>query len=224
MRIDGQIYKSTYKETKNGTKGIFYGRDSDGEKKTWEIEFVPYFFASNSKQQMYSSINKVEKIVTKHPSEVKSARSHCTATYEADVPYVRRVLLDELKSEKFIMPKICFFDIETDRQKNIISLAAYFSDNSKSLFLYGDSDKIIKDFFESIKKYDIITSWTIFDKEVIEATQKFPTEILYLDLYLLFKKLWKKPLKNFKLKTVAELVSDEKIDLDEKIPWFFDIY
>jgi len=80
-----------------------YGRDKDGKRYTKIItDFTPYFYN-----------NKKEKIKVTTPSDVPHRRRAFPFTYEADIPYAQRYLIDRcdipLPNEPL---RICYLDIE----------------------------------------------------------------------------------------------------------------
>lgn len=219
MKIDWQIYLALpYKERLNDTSITYLGRTSNNEKKSLEIIGRPYTFASNGNQKMFEKIENLKRIEYAHPSETYQIRGKYKSTYESDIPFTRRLLLDNLESEKYISPKIIYFDIETTRNNKIISNSIFFSDKDDFIFQHGEEEEIIKDFLNIIKDYDIYTSWSDFDYNIISNKVKLPDDILYLDLLKLFKEMYKKPIQNYKLSTVAKLINNEKVNLDGKMP------
>lgn len=219
--IDGQIYHGQYKETEDGVFVTYYGR-TDKKRETWYIDdFVPYFYAGHIFNTC-AKIDDVKKIEVKYPRDVRKKRDKYGSVYEADVPFTRRVLLDTLKEEKFILPKVAYFDFETDLSGKLIAASA-MKDGS-DVFYSDDSEKdILKGFKEYIFDVDIITSWSNFDYDVLQKKRaQIPSNILYVDLLELFKSLWRRPLNNYKLSTVARLVGTEKIDLGSKRCWDLD--
>lgn len=219
LNIDGQIYHGSYVIENRKTIVTFYGRTKSG-KKNWVIDdFKPYFyFTENDKDDFCIDISKTKKLECAFPFEVIGLRTNKNS-YEADIPFTRRVLMDVLESEVYISPKIVYFDLETSRKKDkIISCSAYTNDD-KIFYKVGEEADITSEFIKFIKDYDIITSWSDFDKKELDRKNiKLPQDILYLDLLKLFRKLWHHPIQNRKLKTVAKLVNLDKINIYPKLP------
>jgi len=208
-KIDGQIYTGEYIEHDQYTSVHYYGRDSKNEKCEWVIErAIPYFYKDNV-DGLIKDRTKVKKVSFNYPKETYQLRNQFKFTYEADIPFTRRMLIDNLDEELYIEPKVVYFDIETNRENEIICLSAMTNDNKE---FYEDQD-IVPKFLKFIQGYDIITSWTDFDLNILEKYTKIPSDIYYLDLMLAFKNLWKEPIKNYKLETVAPLVGLEKINI-----------
>lgn len=98
--------------------------------------FKPYFYVPDEKGK-YKSLfgDKLKKIVLNHPAEVKAEREKYDKTFEADVTYINRFLIDNFKEIPQEPIRICFFDIETDDSEGfpraseakakILSIAAY---------------------------------------------------------------------------------------------------
>ena len=101
MKIKGQIYYGKYFEKQNGTRVIYYGRDLSDIQKNWTLNRTPYFFASNKPQKVFESVRNLERIKTLHPKDVRNIRNKYVSTYEADIPFTRRILIDELEDELF---------------------------------------------------------------------------------------------------------------------------
>lgn len=214
--IDGQIYKGEYIEYENQyTSVYYYGRDSKGEKCKWVIEkAIPYFYVDNV-DGLIKDKSEVKRIEYTYPRETYQLRNHYKYTYEADVPFTRRMLIDNLDKELYIEPKVVYFDIETNRNDEIICLSAMTNDDKE---FYEEGPNIVSKFIEFIQDYDIITSWTDFDIKILEKYINIPSDICYIDLMMAFKNLWKDPIKNYKLETVAPLVGLEKINIKPMRP------
>lgn len=212
FKVPGQIYHGSYVVQNNKTIALFFGRKTTGEKCVWQLTSTPYFYVGEGQQKIFEYKDRVAKINCSTPAQVGALREKYPIKYEADVPFARRVLLDNLISEEYVPPKVVYYDIESDRNGAIISLSAYFSDKEEPLYL-DRKNIIVKDFFSAIKGYDIITSWSDYDIKQITKYDKLPMDILYLDLLDLFRKVYKLPIKNHKLSTVATLVDLNKIEI-----------
>ena len=128
----------------DGKDIIIRGRDSD--KKRYEkriTDFKPYFYVPHVDGHYTTQFGKkVRRITLDHPGAVKSERERFHETYESDVIYTNRYLIDtftEIPKEPY---RICFFDIETrddgkfpnvtTADMEILSIAAY--DNFKGQY------------------------------------------------------------------------------------------
>lgn len=108
---------------------IFYDRESNGIRKIKKItDFEPYFYVKydekipNLKQikkvvkgNYYSLFgDKLKKIIVNLPEEVPQIRDKFTKTYEADVLFLGRYMIDKMKEIKKERLRIQYTDIETD--------------------------------------------------------------------------------------------------------------
>lgn len=118
---------------------VLYGRDAEGNKRSFVNKmFQPYFYVpsaekdledeaitSNQEEENWQTIydDKVARIYTNSPFDVKRVRELFSKHFEADIPYPRRFLIDKDIyagfDEEFhpvqapqIDPKICYLDIE----------------------------------------------------------------------------------------------------------------
>jgi len=100
-------------------------RDKDGNPSVRVVEdFMPYFYDDNKK-----------KIFVDSPGDIKELRKKYKKTYEADITYVQRYIIDRMKVPLPEEPiRICYFDIETNKcldtketPEPIISIAFYDS-------------------------------------------------------------------------------------------------
>jgi len=186
-----------YQFNKDGKPNIhIFDRDMDGNR-THDIHegFEPYFYIDvDSKIPSSNLIKRVEavntptihgdnvkKIVVNRPNDVRILKSNYINTYEADVLYTERFLIDtHYKIEKTPL-RVMYLDIETDTHKGdpfpvssvvpIISMVVYDSFLEKYFTLYGTSEhKILVDFMKlvTILDPDVITAWNIeFDMPYI---------------------------------------------------------
>jgi DNA polymerase I len=83
------------KITKEGNKIRLYLRTRNGKVKVYVDDFYPYFYVPDPNGQ-YMAVDgtKVRKIYVNDPSDVPELRERYKVHYEADIPYVRRFLID----------------------------------------------------------------------------------------------------------------------------------
>lgn len=209
--INGQIYHGKYEYTGDKLTTYFYGRDEDDNKVCWYVDdHKPYFYVSNN-DGLVKNLEELSKVEFNDPKEYNKLKYKYPYHYEADVSYTQRVLIDKLHDEKLVYPKVVYFDIETNDKMDIISISAMTNDNKE---FYNTS---IDGFVDFIRDYDIITSWSDFDKKVLDKYVEIP-EVYYFDLLKAFRYLWKKPIRNFKLETVAKIIGMEKIPIKPLLP------
>jgi len=97
-----------------GNKIYVFGRNEKGVLQTSLIEdFRPYFYVQNP-QGTIKSIDgeKVSKIIVESPELVVQERKKYSKTYEADVKYVNRYIIDNFKKIEKESIRICYMDIE----------------------------------------------------------------------------------------------------------------
>ena len=89
----------------------------EGEQKKYKkiTDFQPYFYSSPEDKGVFANIDKLDKHVVKHPSDIKNERSKYKYTYEADVSFLNRYLIDTYYHSSIpdAPVRIAFIDIET---------------------------------------------------------------------------------------------------------------
>jgi len=188
-----QIYTGWY-EFKKGdlTPTIFLiGRAKNyGKFKMKILGFRPYCYSIDSNgchRSIYG--DKLEKIeIEGLPPEyikrlrVQAEKQGVKIPFEADIPFVRRFMIDAidlLKAKEPIKPRIVIIDVETAYpiSKELIS----FSINDLGLGILYHNNKFMSesqyelalDLYEKIVNADVITGWNVsFDIEVLESLIK----------------------------------------------------
>lgn len=191
-----------------------YDRTNDGTRtKTFVNDFFPYFYDNNKK-----------KVILTHPGETVEARKQYPITYEADIPYVKRYLLDRVNTPIQKKPlKICYLDIEVERgngsldTKNTpmpVTMVGLLIDNSFTQFV-GDENEI----FNSLNLYianqqpDIITGWNVenYDFEYLKnravaiGAKRIPNTFVQFDLLTFYKKMTIRKLESYSLENVSQI-------------------
>ncbi len=98
-----------------------FGRNNDKTPYHKIIEdFKPYFYIEDEKGD-FTTIDgrKVKKIVCNHPAEVRFLRENYKETFEADIPYTERYLVDCIDKLEEEPIRVCYIDIETSMEKEI---------------------------------------------------------------------------------------------------------
>jgi len=168
------------------------------------------------------------KLEFKFPSDLKKARDILTQmnvpTYESDIPFVRRWLIDE-RIEIYENPKKIFFDVEADARagipmpdrpnQRIISIAAV-DDEGNEYFICDDDEKLIFDEFRKliIGNFAIAVGWGSrrWDVPYLQARARkikyeFPFRMIsWIDLLELFKLSMWGTYSSLKLDDVAKKV------------------
>lgn len=120
-----------YLEVNREPKIVFFTREGRARQRTVVSNFRPYFFvpaSSGEAGEVYEALDgkKVVKIYTTLPGEVKDLRASYPETYEADVHFTTRYLIDEVPRIEKAELRIQYTDIETDLETNqVISIAVY---------------------------------------------------------------------------------------------------
>ncbi len=104
--------------TENKKQNItIFSRDINGNPTIEHIkDFKPYFYAQDSNGE-YKTIDgdKAKKIVMASPEFVKTEREKYAKTYESDILYPNRYIIDKLGVVDKVPIRICYLDIETAR-------------------------------------------------------------------------------------------------------------
>ncbi len=128
-----------------GAQLLIRGRHENNERYEERItDFKPFFYVPNSKEGEHTSLygDKLRRVYVEHPSKIKIEREKYQRTYEADVNYVNRFLIERYTEIQKQPVRFCHLDIEVeDREgfprpelanKPILSIACY--DNFKATF------------------------------------------------------------------------------------------
>lgn len=84
------------------------------KKYKFETNFKPYFYGCFDDKRVFTKQEEIEKVFVQHPADVRKERTKYPFTYEADVLYHNRYLIDTYYKEP-IPPcnfRLAFFDIE----------------------------------------------------------------------------------------------------------------
>jgi len=132
---------------------VIFGRDSEGKRYKKEIcDFYPYFYVPNENGTFLSLYgDKLRKVVVDHPAEISKMRDNFERTYEADVTYQNRYLIDTFDEIPQEPVRTCFIDIEVrddgkfpdvvKADKEILSIACYDSFKKKYFVFALDPEK-----------------------------------------------------------------------------------
>jgi DNA polymerase I len=217
---------------------------------TLPAPFKPYFFIRVSdleKAKPYlSSYVEVEKadavtveeepvvkISVPNPPIVKEIREVLEKigipTWEADIPYVRRVMIDT--DLKVAYPeRIAAFDIEVDATKGFPDvknpesrmLAISLYDGEEEIFISDDDEeKMLVEFNKLLDKYDALIGWNSagFDYPyIVNRSRKLGVKIdldmfQHIDLFGIYYTYFKRDITDFKLKTIAQRVLGDRVPI-----------
>ena len=163
-------------------------RDKNGKKTHKFIKtFKPYFYYSTSKKNKITNIKDVELKYVSMPSDVKNERNNYPYTFEADVLYYNRYLIDSYynKTIEKVSLRTAFIDIETQTEGNklpnpnapktpITAITIYDSftkkyytfawhTTAKRKNVVNSEELMLRGFIKFWKKhdFDIVTGWNI---------------------------------------------------------------
>jgi len=176
-----QIYNGTYTYNyKERTTDIYLiGRGKTCGKKIFRIEgFFPYCYVkckeenADAKDYLGNSVERYN--FYQEPKKVADyrklmERSAQDIPYEADILFVRRMLIDVydfFKPKDYINPSIAICDIETNFpiNTNIISFAINNYDTGEIYFnshYYSSKYELLLDLYTKIIDYDIVANWNV---------------------------------------------------------------
>ena len=128
---------------------------------------VPYFYVPdlNGSFTVFDG-SKARKIVTTLPEEVKEEREKYEKTYEADIHFTNRYLVDCVDSLEYVKPKIIYLDLEVDNSGKMPSTY-----NPKDIIIcIGAYDNITNIYTTFICRSDLVggEQSSIFDDRLHE--------------------------------------------------------
>jgi len=217
---------------------------------TLPAPFKPYFFIKASDLDQAKSIlpsyievekadaitvegDPVVKISVPNPPLVREVREILEKagilSYESDLPYVRRVMIDT--DLKVAYPeRIAAFDIEVDATKGfpdiknpenrILAISVY--DGEDEIFISeDDEEKMLKEFNKLLDKYDVLIGWNSagFDYPyIVNRARKLGVKIdvemfQHIDLFGVYYTYFKRDITDFKLKTIAQKVLGDRVPI-----------
>jgi DNA polymerase I len=212
--------------------------------------FRPYFFIRNSDLDRakpfipsYADVDDVDAVTVENervvkvalptPPQVREIREALekegVPTWEADIPYVRRVMIDLDIKTKY-PDSIAAFDIEVDAsagfpdinnpQSRILSISLF--DGRDEMFICDDSEiEMLSEFNKLLPRYDTIIGWNsaAFDYPyIINRARSLGISIdedlfQHVDLFGIYHTYFKRDISDFKLKSIALRVLGSKVPL-----------
>lgn len=162
----------------NGSNILLFGRDKEGKEYiNVDSTFKPYFYYDDWKGK-YKSIDgkNVSIKYCNHPGDVVTEREKYEITYESDVVYTNRYIIDNINKLEQEPIRLCYIDIEIKRTKdgyespqiasNPILMIGCFDnfDKEKTRFVlkdYKNEKDMLKAFINhiTIKNPDILIAW-----------------------------------------------------------------
>jgi DNA polymerase elongation subunit (family B) len=241
---------ATYNQVSNTI--TFYYRQNNKKQKEYITNFYPYFYIKKTNLLelkdflQYQNIKNIEeqkeyvKIIFKTVPDLVRCRDLLIQrgywTGEADIPFVRRYMIDTLfkiNPDNIEYAKL-FIDIETDDtiqniqigRDKIISIGTYSSLTQKYEFLYGDEKQILLKLCKLLEQHDIIVAYNgeQFDYPYIKARLAHNKlsfdfkQVQLIDIYRLLYYSQQQKMKSYTLNNVGkELLKLEKIERTKKI-------
>ena len=146
-------------------------------------DFYPYFYYENDKGKIKTIDGKRASIVKcNNPGEVRDVRRRYGydegKTYESDIIYSNRFIIDRLNKIEKEEPKLCYLDIEIAKTKKgfegpqiannpILSICCYDSFDEEYVIFHKEEKEMLQDFIDYIqeKNPDILIAWAgdLFD-------------------------------------------------------------
>lgn len=169
-------------------------------------------------------------------------------TFESDVNYERRVMIDNKLQVDIPEPKdTLFFDIEVDPRggfpdaeeaaNRVISIAAVDGIGNEYFYCYDDEEQILREFFDLLDEYFVICGWNsqtfdwpyLMNRLQLMPFNYDPFEVIHLDIQYLFMHVNRTEKESFKLdyigrdevgmgKTMNE--EDHELGYDVLWEWF----
>ncbi len=149
-----------------GKNILIRGRKENGERYEKIIRnFRPYFYVPDELGDYISLFGtKLKKVILNHPGEVRKEREKYKETFEADVIYINRYLIDNFDKIPKEPIRICFFDLEVDNsdgfpnpkeaKNEIISISAYDSFLKRYYCFIIKNDKMKNEKYKILKMPD----------------------------------------------------------------------
>ena len=188
-----KLLRSEY-SVENGNPVVYLFCRENGKRKTIiDDSLVPYFYVSETEKdnlkgirqdsKIYEAIDgtKLIKVYTTLPEDVPKLRDKYSCTFEADILFPIRYMLDKVDSIEPCNPKIAFIDLETDNSGRVpkpelaiepIICATVFSDDIFTTFVYredisvGQASDILADSLHEVRYFRS-------EKDLLESLVEF---------------------------------------------------
>lgn len=167
---------------------VFYRDDNNVLKATKYGNFFPYFYNENPSGIFHSYTGKtLQKVIVSKPSEIKRQRKN--TSWEADIPFVKRFLIDKVDVIEPSPIKYIFLDIEIlcdalpdvrEAKQPISCISAYnsLSKTVQTFYLkeYETEYLMLEAFIAYIKaeKPDLILGWNLVKFDYPYLTNRIP--------------------------------------------------
>ena len=146
----------------------YWGRNPDGTLyHKVDKSFRPYFYVPSEKETEYKSIfgKFVKRIYVEHPKDVVFKRSKFSESFEGDITYVNRYLVDKFPKLEKEPLRICYLDIENlpleggefsgpeEAATPITAIGCYDNFLKKYVIFYWHPKEIVKEKSETLSIY-----------------------------------------------------------------------
>jgi len=186
---------------------IIHIYDREGKQRQLKLidSFVPYFFVPKSEEERAKQIKEIIKIedtdvvgidgdklikcFTKLPSDVATVREKFVKTYESDIIFTLRFLIDQYKEEGDKQWRVLTLDIETEDHifpeftnpiNKIISIACWDSYEEKYLcFIWREDMQEHKQLVQMEGLGNILVFWTNDEKKMLQKFFEFYRKMDY---------------------------------------------
>jgi len=237
LRIKAKFDTGEWRLIKPTIKPYFFIREADLPQAEKILRSVPVEIERGD----YVTVKKEPcvKVVVNFPNEVKTLREKLKAkgipSYEADVPFVRRWMIDEgIKCSRH--PKVLYFDIEADSREGIyipesgeppkgrlLSIACVDEEGREFFICEDDEREIYEQFKKLMEQYDLLVGYNNlrWDNPYLEERAKVigvsydPKIVRWQDMMLLYNKSFGGGYVSLRLDEVAkrELGIGKKLEL-----------
>ncbi|MCK5176659.1 MAG: ribonuclease H-like domain-containing protein [Candidatus Aenigmarchaeota archaeon] len=138
-------------------KIYLFGRNKRQPYTTTIQNFQPYFYVEDKNGEHISIRGKkLKKIIVSRPSQVKLLRQQHLNTWEADILYTNRYIIDEIKEIPKEEPRICYLDIETLKTKDGYESPQVANNPIASICCYDSYDKEYEQFYTKFNEKSML--------------------------------------------------------------------
>ena len=156
-----------------GKKIFLFGRNNKTPYIKEVKDFYPYFYVEDWRGK-YKTVDdkQAKKIICATPFDIRSEREKYKETYEADVVYTNRYIIDKIDKIEKEEIRLCYLDIETEKTERgyggpeeafnpISSITCYDSFDKEYKMFYGKEKELLIEFISYIKEKDpdVLIAW-----------------------------------------------------------------
>lgn len=156
-----------------GKKIFLFGRNNKTPYIKEVKDFYPYFYVEDWRGK-YKTVDdkQAKKIICATPFDIRNEREKYKETYEADVVYTNRYIIDKIDKIEKEEIRLCYLDIETEKTERgyggpekafnpISSITCYDSFDKEYKMFYGKEKELLIEFISYIKEKDpdVLIAW-----------------------------------------------------------------